>query len=104
MSCRDNQYHVILHERFNTEVFPLFRTFDERQLNLSRQESFEHCICIPAASRNPDLRVCPAKSSHKCWKEVLTDGLGSSQSEFAGMLSKRLRHRGKGFIRERLHF
>jgi hypothetical protein len=104
MSCWDNEYHVILHEGFNTEIFPLFRTFDERQLNLSRQESFEHRICIPAASRNPDLRVCPAKSRHQRWQEVLTDGLGSSQSEFAGMLSKRLRDRGKGFVRELLHF
>ncbi len=42
MSGGDNQYHVILHERFDMEVFPLFRTFDERQLNLSREEGFEH--------------------------------------------------------------
>ena len=57
MSCGDNKYHVIFHERFYMEVFPLFRTFDERQLNLSREEGFEHLICIPAASRNSDLRV-----------------------------------------------
>ena len=103
MSCGDDQYQVVLHERFNMEVFPLFRTFDERQLNLSREEGFEHLICIPAASRDSDLRICPPKSSYERWQEVLTDGLGGSQSEFACMLSKCLRHRGKGFVGELLH-
>ncbi len=104
MSRRDNQYHVILHERFNMEVFPLFWTFDQRQLNFSPEEGFEHLICIPAASRDSDLRVCPPKSSDKRWQEVLTDGLGGSQSEFACMLSNCLGHRGKGFVGKLLHF
>src|SRR6202012_920686 len=100
MRCRNHKYHVILHERFNTEVFPLFRAFNERQLNLSREERFEHLICISTASPDYDLRVCPLKSSHKRWQEILADGLGSSQSEFARMLSQCLRPRRKGFVGE----
>jgi hypothetical protein len=41
--------------------------------------------------------------AHERWQEVLTDGLGGSQSEFACMLSKCLRHRGKGFVGRLLH-
>src|ERR1700716_2197250 len=103
MSRGDNQYHVIFHERFYMEVFPLFRTFDERQLNLSREEGFKHLICIPAASRDSDLRIRSPKSSHERWQEVLTDGLGGSQSGVACMLSKCLRHCRKGLVRELLH-
>src|SRR5258708_15356851 len=98
MSCGDNQYHVILHERFYMEVFPLFRTFDERQLNLSREEGFEPLICIPAASRDSDLRVCPPKSNYEPSQVALTNGLGGYQSEFPCMSSNYLRHRGKGFV------
>src|ERR1700733_2081820 len=103
MSCGQNKYHVIFHKRFYMEVFPLFRTFDERQVNLSSEEGFEHLIRIPAASRDADLRVRPPKASHEPWQEVLTDGLGSSQSEFACMLSKCLGHRGEGFVGELFH-
>src|SRR6202012_4846850 len=83
---------------------PLSRPFDKGQLNLSREETSEHLICISAASRDSDLRVCSAKSSDERWQEVLTDGLRGSQGEFACMLAKCLRHRGKGFVGELLHF
>src|ERR1700742_1038252 len=85
------------------EVFSPFRTFDERHLNLSREQSFKHLICIPAASRDSDLRVCPPKSSHERWQEIYSDRLRGSQSELARMLPKRRCHRGKCFVREVLH-
>jgi hypothetical protein len=47
------------------EVFPLFRTFDKRQLNLSPEQGFEHLICGPAASRDSDLRILPPKSGYE---------------------------------------
>src|SRR5258708_19871666 len=103
MSCGDNEHHVILHERLYMEVFSPFRTFDERQLNLSREQSFKHLICIPAASRDSDLRVCPPKSSHELWTEIYSDRLRGSQSELVRFLPKPRHPPSETFTRQSLH-
>ena len=103
MRCRDNKNHVILHERFYAEVFPPFRPFNERQLNLAREQGFEYLIGIPAARRNFHLWIGPSKSRHEGGQQVLANGLRGSQGEFARMFSKCLRHCGKGFVGECLH-
>jgi len=98
-----HKHHVIFHERLDVQVFALLWALDQCEMNLPGQESFQHLVRVPAPCSDVHSRLRSQEARNQIGKKVLSDGLRSTESKLACLLSAGLCYGGDCLFTEAFH-